>query len=66
MLLQSPVYSPKKNCPSVTMRSWNSSIAELAVALVVDHYHGKMAKRQFNPHCLRTGKFCHFLSLFSQ
>ena len=36
------VFAEKKICPSVTMRSLNSSIAELAVTLVVDHCTGNL------------------------
>ena len=68
MLLQSPMYLPQKNLSfshyAISEQQY-SSIAELAVTLVVDHYNGKLAKRQFNPHCVRTGNFCHFLPPFS-
>ena len=63
LVTQKPcVFAPKKICPSATMQSLNSSIAELAVTLmVVDHCTSKLVKRWFNPRCLRTGNFYHFL-----
>ena len=51
---------PQKSCPSVTMRSLNRGVADLALTLVVDHYIDKCAKRWFIPHCLRTGNFATF------
>ena len=43
LVTQKPcVFAQKKFCPSVTMRSLNSSIAELAVTLVVDHCTGNL------------------------
>ena len=62
LVTQEPcVFAQKNSSPSVTMRSLNSTVAELAVTLVVDHCTGKLSKHWLNPHCLRTGNFCHFL-----
>ena len=60
------VFAQKKLCHSVTMPSLNRRIAQLTVTLVVDRCTVKLAQRWFKPHCLHTGKFCHFLPLFSQ
>ena len=66
LVTQKPcVFAQNKFCPSVTVRSLKGNIAELAGTRVVDHCTGKLQKRWFNPHCLWTGNFCHFLTPFS-
>ena len=67
LVTQKPcVFTQKKLCHSVTMPSLSSAIAEVAVTLVVDRCTVELAQRWFKLHWLQTGKFCHFLPLFSQ